>query len=144
MCEICSSDEEKYISVIEGAEMRVCERCKTLGKIKKVIVVETLNKQNKAKQIQLSQKRKEVLEESDEIVIKDFANIIKREREKRGMKQKEFANLLNIKESIIHNIESARFIPQIDVVKKLEKILNIKLIEKESEGKITYSQNKSK
>ena len=55
-----------------------------------------------------------------------------------GLSQKDFALRINEKESVIHKIETGSYEPPSHLVKKLEKILDIKLVEEHQEkrGKI--------
>ena len=45
-----------------------------------------------------------------------------------GLKQEDFANKINEKVSLIHHIETGRHEPSIELTRKLERFLRIKLI----------------
>ena len=62
-----------------------------------------------------------------------FAKKIKDSRNWMGLTQKEFAQKLSEKESVLNNIESGHMMPTIDLAKKIEKLCNIKLIEEYKE-----------
>ncbi len=80
--------------------------------------------------------------ETAEVVVSNYAQLIRQAREKSGMTMKEFAMTLNEKESIIHKLENSQFVPPINMAKKLEKLLHIKLVEIEEEEE-TESSGKS-
>ena len=71
--------------------------------------------------------------EEVELLVENFNDLIKNSRESQGMTQKEFAKKINEKESIVHKIETGSIKPSIQIARKLEKTLNIKLIEKYQE-----------
>mgnify|MGYP001609896544 CR=1 FL=1 len=79
------------------------------------------------------QKSTQEKEEKVEVLVEDYADIIKKKRESVGMTQKDFANKLNEKESIIHKLETGAFEPSLALAKKLEKLLGVKLIEEYTE-----------
>lgn len=125
-CELCGKVEERLQrALIEGVELSVCNHCikfgKILGPIKRQIIIK--------KDI-----RKDVPnEEKIEIIVENYASLIRGKRESLGLTQKDFANRLNEKESTIHKIEVGIWQPDLALAKKLEKLLGIKLIEEHLE-----------
>lgn len=71
-------------------------------------------------------------------LVEDYAERIKRARESLGWDQRTLAMRLKVSENIIKRIESGKLRPTIDLAKKLEEVLNIKLlfpaVEDELEG----------
>ncbi|MEM1526195.1 MAG: multiprotein bridging factor aMBF1 [Ignisphaera sp.] len=61
-------------------------------------------------------------------LVEDFAERIRRAREAFGWDQKALALKLKVSENIIKRIESGRLRPPNDLAKKLEEVLNIKLL----------------
>ncbi len=123
-CEMCGRNiDSPYEVEVEGTMMELCKDCSKFGKIiekPKVIV-------KKPKRTIVKQ------EEFIEVVIEDYSDKIKHARELRGLKQKDLAIKTGIKESLLHKIESGHIEPSLDIAKKLEKFLGIKLIEKRKE-----------
>ena len=66
-----------------------------------------------------------------EEVIEDYNAVIRDAREKRGWSREELAEKLYEKASVVSRIETGKMIPDIKLARKLEKTLNIKLIEKQ-------------
>lgn len=122
VCELCGKEAPLFRAIVEGSELNVCVTCGKFGKMlqKPVMRVATSSPVQKAP-------------EPSEVVVSDYAQRIRQAREKSGMTQKEFALKLNEKESIIHKLENSLFVPPIDLAKKLERLLRIKLIEIEEE-----------
>ncbi len=123
-CELCGKKTNKVVKAkIEGVVMEVCPSCARLGEYiseKKEIKVE------KVKRVKL---KKEVLEE----VVDDYGKKIRKEREKRGWKMEDLAKKLNEKESLIHKIENEDIMLNIDLAKKIERLLGIRLVVKVEE-----------
>jgi putative transcription factor len=72
-----------------------------------------------------------VIEASEEIS-EDFARIVKSARERIGLPISVVAERINEQESYLHAIEGGRLSPTIEVARKLEKELGVKLVDKTS------------
>jgi len=124
VCELCGKETELFRAKVEGSELNVCAACGKYGKVLQKPVMSMVKHSSVQKAA-----------EPSEVVVSDYAQRIRSAREKSGMTQKEFALKLNEKESIIHKLESDLFVPPIDLAKKLERLLKIKLVEIEEEEK---------
>ena len=119
-CEMCGSESNLTLALVEGVELKVCKNCSSFGKkINKPIIKTTLKK--------ILQKKPE--REIIQIIVNDFPRLIRKKREKMGLKQKEFAKFLAERESIVHKMESGTYTPSIELARKLEKQLGLILIE---------------
>jgi len=126
-CDLCGAKTENlFRAIVEGTELNVCKDCAKYGKVieKKPIKVE-----EKKQFIKPAEPEKDIIQ----VIVPDFAQIIKKKRESLGLKQKEFAKKISEKESLIHNLETGSFEPSISLARKLEKFLKIKLIEEYEE-----------
>ncbi len=132
VCELCGKETELFRAKVEGSELNVCAACGKYGKMLQKPVMHAAKS---------SQVQKAV--EPSEVVVSDYAQRIRSAREKSGMTQKEFALKLNEKESMIHKLESDLFVPPIDLAKKLERSLKIKLVEIEEEEKAEAAKKTS-
>ncbi len=138
-CDLCGAKEEILFSVIvEGTELNVCRNCAKYGKIveKKVVSAE---QNNNLRQI----KPKEPEKQAIDVIVPDFAEKIKKKREQLGIKQKDFAKKLSLKESLVHNLETGSFEPSIDIARKLERFLKIKLVEEYEDKKTEIMKSDS-
>jgi putative transcription factor len=134
VCELCGSEEEVFKCIVEGTEMMVCEKCSSFGKVVGRIQVE--NKAAKSKKQEKQQDRpRAVLPDREiiQVIVADYGKIIKNAREKKSLKQDELAKMLSIKQSMLHQIESGRFEPNIELARKFEKLLKLKLVEQHEE-----------
>lgn len=133
-CELCGKESKKLKKVIiEGASLEVCPDCAKYasGEIlhdRKILTQEYL----KHRIDTLRRKRhseNDILEEN-EALIENYGDIVKAAREKMGLTQEELASKINEKSSVIAKIERYELRPDKALIRKLEKFLGIKLIEK--------------
>ncbi len=141
-CDICGKEtDEIYVILVEGSKLNVCKECSHYGKIIEVKRKQTPtnNKGNDLPRRAMSKRKKE---EKVYAINPDFAKIIRTKREKLGLKQKEFAKALSIKESLLHKIETSSFEPSLELARKLEKILNIRIVEEVHKDSTALSKKK--
>jgi len=124
-CEMCGKGTELFKAVVEGIELKVCSNCGKFGKVTGKINIEP---KRKKKKIELEEEEQP---EIIQIIVEDYALRAKNAREKLGLKQEELAKKLNEKESVIHKIETGHYEPNLNLARKLEKFLKIKLVEEE-------------
>ena len=129
---MCGKEAELYTASIEGVTMSVCERCAKHGKILKKPQPIIKPKPKRTRPAEPAEKEIELIE----AVVDDYAKKIRSARTKAGMTQKEFAQKINEKESLLHKMETGSFKPSIPLAKKLGKMLHIKLVEEREEEKI--------
>jgi putative transcription factor len=131
-CDMCGKTGTLYKAEIEGVRMNVCENCARHGKVFHEIRQE--NPKEKAKE---EKRVREILERKESarkpevtlLIVKDYSSRIKNARERKGLKQEDFAKKINEKESLLHMLESGHMEPNIELARKLEHALGIRLIE---------------
>ena len=130
-CELCGKPDAQTKIKIESTFMKVCARCAKHGQVlqeKHVI-------QKPATYATPS--------ETNQILNPNYAKIIRDTREQLGIKQEHLAKMLAEKESLIQHIERGEFRPGIELARKIEKKLNVKLIEKIEETRVEMGKKKS-
>ena len=132
-CDICGKNAELFRAVVEEVELNVCSDCSAYGKV--------IGK--KQEQIKVIKPKSAHKNEEAELIVEEFASIVKNARESLGMTQKEFAVRINEKESFIHKLETGSIEPSIPLARKLEKFLKVKLIEQYKESEKIISNEKS-
>ncbi|WP_296788661.1 multiprotein bridging factor aMBF1 [uncultured Methanobrevibacter sp.] len=132
-CEICGKPVPEHNPIrakIEGSVMIVCKECSKLGKIQKAPpkpkFVQQKNKQQKNKPKRNYSRNDEPSEE----LIEDFDFAIRKARESRDWSREVLGKKINERVSVITRIETGKMTPDIKLTKKLEKALDIKLLEK--------------
>ncbi|MBI2548388.1 TIGR00270 family protein [Candidatus Woesearchaeota archaeon] len=135
-CEMCGTHGDLFLTMIEGTELNLCASCSKFGKI---------IKRANAQPLQLKTKTKTLHQEEElvESIVEDYSERIKNAREKLGLKQKELAMKISEKESLIHKIESHHIEPSIVLARKLEKFLQVTLVEEVKETKENIAKRKT-
>ena len=136
ICEISGKEVDKLYKIkVEGTIVRVC---------KEHISLDTLLSEKPAKFKASNMPKPSPVKEKKTYVVSNYGEIIRKKREKMGLKQKEFALFLAEKDSFINNIESGKQIPSIKTARKIEKYLGVSLISEETSGNAsTVSEKKN-
>jgi putative transcription factor len=143
---MCSSPDKTYKIEVEGSILNVCEKCasfgKVVGKVKQEMPEKKKKKLEKAAEKAAEEKAKKETE-TMQIITPNYSSIIRKAREKQGLKQEELAKKIAEKESVIHKLESGIITPAIPLARKLEKFLRIKLVETVEMGSSDSGEKKS-
>jgi len=119
-CELCGKSTDRLYKVyIEGAILNVCKDCLKYGKL--IDEGGNIIKENKLK----------IKEIVGEVIDENYNKILIKYREEHKLKQEDMAKLLGIKESLYKSIENKKIIPDINLAKKIEKTLGIKITKRE-------------
>lgn len=123
ICELCGKPiTGKPTKVwIEGAQLTVCHRCTRYGSIVKPAIKRVSHQPPKRRELRL--------ESEDKVLVDNYNVLIRQARESMGLTQADLARLISEKESIIRRLESGRMAPTLELAKKLEKALKVKLYE---------------
>ncbi len=127
ICDMCSAKGRLYKVKVEGAELTLCKDCSKFGE-----VIGQVQQESES----FNKKQKTIINEGPELIeilSEDYADKIKKKRESLGLSQKDFAEKLNEKESIIQKLENWHLEPSIDLAKKIEKSLGLKILEQYEE-----------
>lgn len=122
-CEICGKkiSEHPIKTKIDGSIMSVCKICSKFGKI-----------QREPPKPSISRSRPRVTrkDEPTYYILEDYSGLIRDAREKKGWSREDLARKIYEKISVINRIETGKMVPDIKLARKIEKILNISLIDK--------------
>lgn len=127
-CELCGEEirGRAYLGVVDRAEMILCEKCvKRASKVYGPLGQGGAKRQPARKAPPAKRARVTVSEE----IVEDYASIIKEARERMGLTRDALAAMLGVKVSVVRRIEEGSLAPTIDLARKLEKILKVKLVE---------------
>ncbi|HOP08774.1 MAG TPA: multiprotein bridging factor aMBF1 [Candidatus Methanofastidiosa archaeon] len=133
ICEICGREfgGNGFKIIVEGAELKVCPNCKKFGtapnvkrKVPQGGAPPGFGPASKPKTSGPRRPKDRSLE-----LVEDYNVLVKNRREEMGLSQSDLGKLVNEKESLIHRIETKNIRPSTKVAKKLEKALDLKLLE---------------
>ncbi len=135
-CEICGREiaDERLCRtvVVDGALLKVCPACynrlRKQGKVQEVPQPRTTSIPRTQKRWIKTRVPRRILEEEYDIV-EDYAERIRRARQRLGWSQAVLAQKVREKENVIKRIEAGRLKPSIELARRLEKILGITLLE---------------
>ncbi|MGB9635652.1 MAG: multiprotein bridging factor aMBF1 [Thermoplasmata archaeon] len=132
-CEMCGMESKALKKVlVEGSLLLLCPKCAKYGK-----EVSDTSQSEIPTPFRKLPERKEVdiyAKMPEEDLVEDYNERIRRAREARGWSQEELGKKINEKKSIIAKMEAKEFRPSDALAKKLETVLNIKLLEKVDEN----------
>jgi len=132
-CELCGAPIQGQSKVIkiEGAELRVCVRCAKYGT--EVQQPRQSGGSQKTQGFAAPQpprrRSRDVFDLMEGELVEDYTNRIRAAREERGWSTRDLAQAIKEREILIKKIEKGDLIPEDDVRQKLEKALNIRLID---------------
>ncbi len=141
-CEICGCKikGEPLETKIDNSVMITCKECSKYGKVQKKPQTNTKksDKQNKNKkdnkdntQNKRQNKNQRNQRNQDEYELCDnYTTLIRQAREKMNLTQKKLGEKIYERESVIAHIETGKMVPDTKLAHKIEKVLNIKIIEK--------------
>ena len=142
-CEVCGTTirGEPKIVQIDGAPMRVCEKCAKLGV--EIHRPRPASRQGSAPRVggrtpgspmPATQRRppRDVLDMMEGDIVDDFAERIRNARNEKGLSQKDLAMGMKEKEGLVKKIEKG-MIPEERVRKKIESVLGINLLDRVQE-----------
>lgn len=126
-CEKCGKGPRPLtLCLIEGAQMYVCPECSRYGR---PVTLPKPAPATPAARPRINRPGKDALEERVMELADDFPTRIQRAREKLGVSREELGRKINEKVSVITKLETGQIHPSDDLVKKLERALNIKLLD---------------
>ncbi|MEJ2248386.1 MAG: multiprotein bridging factor aMBF1, partial [Candidatus Lokiarchaeota archaeon] len=139
ICPICGGviwgGGEKVL--IEGAKIRVCQSCAQHGK--KIVTRSKKSRRAYSSRMRTKKATQKTIpkytpsKNEDLVVVSDYSNRIRNARNMRNLTQEKFAQQIQEKESLLRRIEAAKTKPTLKLAKKLEKALDIKLLEQADE-----------
>lgn len=142
-CEMCGETirgSPKLVRV-EGAELQVCSKCEKFGtevqQVRRTDLVRTAAPRPGAakgatKGVAASPsayRKKDLFDYMEGDIVEDYAERIRKARMEKGLSQKDLAMQMKEKEHLIQKIENHDLIPEENVRKKLEKLLEIRLVD---------------
>jgi putative transcription factor len=134
-CELCGRPiyGKAYKVVVEGVELTVCASCYLKLLKDKGLAKKATNKAQSKRELPRPEKNAVRLRTRRKVenydIVEDYAKRIREARERLGFTRAELARRVQEREVTLGKIETGRLMPTIDLAKRLEKVLKIKLLE---------------
>ncbi|ELZ48483.1 XRE family transcriptional regulator [Halorubrum coriense DSM 10284] len=157
-CEMCGAEESSLTTTkVEGAELELCSSCTDFGtEVRdestssgggKYSTSSSTGKSSSSSGSSGSggssggsSRPRDMFDDMDEIAT-DYDEQIREARESRGLSQEELADQLNEKASLIRKLERGDTLPTDEVQRKLERALDISLVEGQSTDDADWETN---
>lgn len=136
ICEMCGKDVPQTRAVIvEGTKLNVCPGCAKFGEdyrspsaggapVSQSVIDQRLERRERR------MKSKDIYAGTASVeLVDDYGTVIREAREAKGMDLKEFAASIQEKQGMLAKVEANNLIPDDKLIKKIEKALDIKLME---------------
>jgi len=141
LCEICGSDRYEVSPVIfEGSRVLACKKCiksLSLTPIKPRAEVEA---KILSKPLKKPSRRRSIGFKEEYTLVEGYGMRVRAAREERGLTQEDLAKLINEKVSLIKKVEGEKIIPPPALIKKLEHVLKVKILEKVEEEAVPLEE----
>jgi putative transcription factor len=133
---------------VEGAELQVCTKCEKFGtEVQQVRRTDIARPSTAAPRpgrtpttvVPAERRKRDLFDYMEGEIVEDYAARIRKARMDKGLSSKDLAMQIKEREHLLKKIENSELIPEEDVRKKLEKILEIRLIDaplQEAEKKV--------
>ncbi len=138
-CEICGRECHSTREIaLEGAHLFACSRCAELGKTvhrsKKPGYQPSTPPKSRPVSIPRPSSTRHTGARSrpqrrELVPVEDFTKRIRQAREQKGWSQKDVANQLHERSSVITKVESGKMAPTIGLARKLERLFKVTLLE---------------
>ena len=121
-CDLCGRSSDLVKAKVEGVVLNVCGSCAKHGK-----VLETPSFNPRKEDIAYV---KYGVQKYEEVIVDNYSKLVKDAREKLCLTHKELSQKVAERESVLSKIETGNMTPDLALARKLQRVLNIKLIEK--------------
>jgi putative transcription factor len=153
-CEMCGETIRGIPKLVrvEGAELQVCMKCEKFGtevqQVRRKDVARPTAAATRQGQplpaIPAERRKRDLFDYMEGEIVDDYAARIRKARMEKGLTTKDLAMQIKEREHLIKKIENNELMPEEGVRKKLEKVLEIRLIdapvteaERKVQGKLT-------
>lgn len=127
LCELCGRESKNLTKVlVEGTTMEVCEGCTTYGKI----LTEPIKKKTPVTSAPRRYHERDIFEGMETFLVPNWAEKIKNTREKKGLTREQLGAAIGQRTITIAHIENGELHPTDEMARKIERELDIVLLEK--------------
>ena len=137
-CEVCGREIRgpPFYRVIEGGKLTVCSQCSRFSNEEwDPKRPEARRSPTRRRSAQPQPRKRSDIEAAESLELVDgYGMVIKKARQKTGMTVEDFAKKISEKESVVKKLEKEDMNPPLDLVRKVQRELNINLLEEAETG----------
>ena len=148
-CEMCGETIRGAAKLVrvEGAELQVCTKCEKFGTEVQQVRRTDIARPNVAAPrpgrtttaaVPPDRRKRDLFDYMEGEIVEDYAIRIRKARMEKGLSTKDLAMQIKEREHLLKKIENNELMPEEDIRKKLEKVLEIRLID----ARITEEEKK--
>lgn len=137
-CDICGApiEGQPYVIKLDNAVLHVCKRCATSYGAAPA----SQQPQRRAEPPRRPVAQRPQRTQADRYeVIEEYAEVIRRARESLGISREALASYIGVKESVLRRVESGQLVPDVQLARKLERALGVKLLVPAQQGEAAGS-----
>lgn len=124
-CEICGRPVEEPIAVeVDRAVLYLCRSCAASYGRRQV----AQRQQAQPAARRPPQPRRPAAPRRELEVVEDFGEIVRRARENLGLSREVLAAMIGVKETVLRRVEAGQLTPDLELARKLERALGVKLL----------------
>ena len=136
LCEVCGAEVPRTKAIsLEGTVLNACPNCARFGRETAAPAVQSpaassvVSRRLEARRRRMTEKDLYAQAGEEELAV-DYDARIRRAREARGWKQTDLGLKINERATVIAKLEAATMVPSENLIRRLERALDIKLKEK--------------
>ena len=142
-CELCGRECECIPATVDGVKMMLCPGCMRHGTVIKTSPATSVKADKPILERIKKPRVKDVYKDMDKELISGWNDVIRNARKKKGLSREELGFRIGERTVTISKIENGDLRPSDKMVKKLEKELNITLIENVSSAPSVSTSTRS-
>jgi putative transcription factor len=140
-CEVCGREifGHPNYRIIEGGKLTVCSQCSKFSDQEwDPKRPEARKSPTRRRSAQPQPRRRSDIETAESLeLVEGYGMIMKKARQKKGLSVEDFAKKINEKESVVKKFEKEDMNPPLDLVRKIQRELNINILEESETSKGT-------
>lgn len=138
-CEVCGREifGNPNYRVIEGGKLTVCGQCTQFGQQEWDPTRPQARKTpTRRRSAQPRPRRRSDIDSAENLeLVEGYGMLVKKARQKKGLSVEDFAKQIREKESVVKKLEKENMNPPMNLVKKVQNSLGVKILEEATGGK---------
>ena len=135
-CEVCGREihGNPYYRVIEGGKLTVCGQCAQFSKQEWDPTRPQARKMPTRRRSAQPRRRSDIDTAESLELVEGYGMLVKKARQKKGLSVEDFAKQIREKESVVKKLEKENMNPPMNLVRKVQNALGVKILEEAERG----------